>query len=85
MADETTNTETQAAAVAEAVIGKGLERFKGLDIKVRVQQAGPQWGEVAQTATYAGIGVATVAAGTGAVLGIAKLLGFGPKSPPPVE
>ena len=75
-----TTVEQQVAAAAEQVIGGGLENFKGLDVKVRVQKSGTDWGKVGETACYAGIAVGAAAVGTAAVLGTASLLGYGPSS-----
>jgi hypothetical protein len=75
-----TATEQQVAAAAEQIIGDGLDKFKGLDIKVRMQKSGTDWGKVGETACYVGIGVVGAAAGTAAILGTARLLGYGPNS-----
>lgn len=74
-----TATESAIAAATASMLGD-LSKFKGLDVKVRVQEKGVDWGKVGEVGMYAGIGIVTATAVTAATLGTARLLGYGPKS-----
>lgn len=84
MSDQS-QTELQAAAIAEQALKGALGEFKGVDIKVRVHQKGVDWSGVAETGMKVGIGVAGVAGATAVGFGVARLFGFKPggNNPPP--